>query len=88
MSIAAGRLPISHPPTPARQQHLDEELRITRARIAEIQDALGRVHRDRSSDPGELAVKQHGLLVDMAQAHQRLNDLDNERRSFGPQRRR
>jgi hypothetical protein len=71
----------------AREEQLDVELRSTRARIAEIQDALGQVHRDRSSDPGELAAKQQVLLVAMGKAQQRLDDLDNERRGFGPQRR-
>jgi hypothetical protein len=71
----------------AREEQLDAALTATRATIAEIQDALGQVHRDRSSDPGELAAKQQGLLVAMGKAQQRLNDLDNERRGFGPQRR-
>jgi hypothetical protein len=87
MSIAAGRLPISHPPTTARRQQLDDELRTTRARIAEVQDGLGELHRSRSSDVNGLAARQQALLVEMAKLQQRLNDLDNERRGFGPQRR-
>jgi hypothetical protein len=66
---------------------LDAEIASVRAQIAEVQDALGAIHRDRASDPGELAAKQQGLLVAMARAQQQLNDLDNERRGFGPQRR-
>jgi hypothetical protein len=74
--------------TPDRAEQLDAELRSTRARIAEIQDALGKIHRDRSLDLSEVAAQQQGHLVEMAQLHQRLNALDTERRGFGPQRRR
>jgi hypothetical protein len=73
--------------TRERAEQLDVELRSTRARIAGIQDLLGTIHRDRSGDLRDLASKQQGLLAEMAQAQQRLNDLDNERRGFGPLRR-
>jgi hypothetical protein len=54
-----------------------------------IQDELGRIHRDRSLDlrEREVAAKQQGPLIEMAQQQKRLSELDNERRGFGPTRR-
>jgi hypothetical protein len=73
--------------TPERAEQLDTELRSTRASIAAVQDRLGELHRSRSTDLGGLAAKQQGCLIEMAQLQQRLNDLDIERRGFGPRRR-
>jgi hypothetical protein len=73
--------------TPERIEQLDADLRSTRARIAGVQDRLGELHRSRSTDLRELAGQQQGHLAEMARLQQRLNDLDNERRGFGPQRR-
>jgi hypothetical protein len=58
-------------------------------KIAMIQDELGRIHRDRSLDlrEREVAAKQQGPLIEMAQQQKRLSELDNERRGFGPTRR-
>jgi hypothetical protein len=73
----------------ARENQLDAELRAVRDRIAEVQDGLGKIHREYVSDPGAAwAARQQVLLVEMAELHQRLNSLDNERRGFGPERRR
>jgi DNA repair exonuclease SbcCD ATPase subunit len=87
MSIVAGLSPTDRQLTPAREQELDDQLRSTRTRIAEVQDRLGEIHRSRSTDLGGLAAQQQGCLIEMAQLQQRLNDLDIGRRGFGPRRR-
>jgi hypothetical protein len=69
------------------EEQLDAEFRATRAKIAALQDELGQIHRDRSLGLNEVAARQQGLLVEMGQLQQRLNDVDNKRRGFGPERR-
>jgi hypothetical protein len=67
---------------------LDAEMRATRARIAEVQDHLGKIHREHTSDPGAgWAARQQALLIEMGKLQQHLNDVDNARRGFGPARR-
>ncbi len=74
--------------TPERTEPLDTEIAGVRARIAEVQDALGKIHREHTGDPGAgWAARQQALLIEMGQLQQRLNDSDNRRRGFGPERR-
>jgi hypothetical protein len=71
-----------------RAEQLDGEIASLRTRIAAVQDHLGKIHREHTSDPrAGWAARQQGLLVEMGQLQQRLNHLDNLRRGFGPQRR-
>jgi hypothetical protein len=72
---------------PTYDDQLDDEIRATRKQIAEVQEGLGEVHRNYPRDPSGFAARQRVLLVEMGQLQQRLNDLDNKRRGFGPQRR-
>jgi hypothetical protein len=70
------------------EEQLDAELRATRARIAALQDTLGKIHRDRALDMNQVAVRQQGVLTAMADEQRRLATLDDERRGFSPDRRR
>jgi hypothetical protein len=67
---------------------LDAEIASVRARIAAVQDELGLIHRSYTGDPGAgWAARQQAALGEMGQLQQRLTDLDNRRRGFGPVRR-
>jgi hypothetical protein len=72
----------------ARGEQIEVEIRSTRAKISELQDELGQIHRDQSLDLSQVATRQQGLLGEMADAQRRLATLDDERRGFGPERRR
>jgi uncharacterized protein YukE len=74
--------------TPERTEQLDADISSVRSRIAEVQDRLGELHRGYTGHPGAgWAARQQSLLVEMSELSQRLNDLDNRRRGFGPERR-
>jgi hypothetical protein len=60
----------------------------TRAKISELQDELGQIHRDRPLDLNQVAARQQGVLGEMAQLQLRLSALDDERRGFSTERRR